>query len=163
MRNHPFRYIAISGLLLLVSFSPLQLSGESAHLDSLHVQWGAIYFTPREEALARSTAEKVSHALVHIDQSMQLRPRTGFMVIIAPSRDIYTEYSGHLPEWSAGAAILNTNRIILKNPKLGQASIWDYDQTLRHEVMHIVLGQNVDPERIPRWMLFPMIFKIMHG
>ena len=152
MRILRFHYTAIMGLLLLISLFPTELSGQSSSLDSLHFRWGAVYFTPREEALARSTAKKVSHTLDQIEGDLQLTPHTSFTVIIAPTKEIYTEYSGYLPDWSAGATNLSSNRIILKSPKLGRTNIWDYDQTLRHETMHIVLGQNVDPTRIPRWL-----------
>jgi|GEM_PF-1678517 len=146
------RYIVITGLCLLLGLAPGTGRAQPAAMDSLRVEWGTVFFVPREEALARSTARKVSGTLKHIDQEMQLASRGPFTVVIASSKEAYTTYSGHLPDWSAGATDLSRNRVILKSPRLGRTSIWDYDQTLRHEVMHIVLGQNVDPTRIPRWL-----------
>lgn len=152
MRILRFHHIVISGLLLFLGLTPGIGGAQPAAMDSLQVEWGAVRFAPGEDALARSTATKVSRTLDHIDQEMRLAPRGPFTVVITSSKEAYTAYSGHLPDWSAGATDLTRNRVILKSPRLGRTSIWDYDQTLRHEVMHIVLGQNVDPTRIPRWL-----------
>lgn len=121
-------------------------------LDSLKKDWGAIYFAPDERRHAESSAEKVALSLERIDQILGLDVRKPFEVVIAPTDAVYKKYAGNLPKWSAGATTYPSGRIVLKSPSLGRTSIWDYDATLQHEVAHVIIGQHINPNRLPRWL-----------
>jgi len=121
-------------------------------LDSLSYEWGTIYFGPEERKLAESSAEKVTLSLKRIEHLLGLQVKEPFPVVIAYSGEVYKQYAGDLPGWSAGATTYPQGRIVLKSPSLGRSSIWDYDATLQHEVAHVIIGQHINPNRLPRWL-----------
>ncbi|MBS1271704.1 MAG: hypothetical protein MAGBODY4_00836 [Candidatus Marinimicrobia bacterium] len=139
---------ALFFLLLLVWSVPTV----AQPLDSLSYGWGTIYYGPDEQKLAKSSAEKIALSLERIHHLLGLEVKEPFPVVIAPSKEVYKKYAGNLPEWSAGATTYPLGRIVLKSPSLGRSSIWDYDATLQHEVAHVIIGQHINPNRLPRWL-----------
>lgn len=139
-------------LLCLALCIPYSVQGKISDLDTLRFGWGSISFQAREEALARSSAQKISQTIRHMEDQLNLQQSAPFQVVIAPTQKVYHTLTGALPDWSAGATDYRYSRIILKSPKAGHTSIWGYDETLQHEVAHMVIGQNIDPDRLPRWL-----------
>ena len=144
------RVLACISLLLL--FTGICAPLGAVEIDSLSYPWGMIKFHPREEELARSSAEKIQTSIQRTGEMLRLELQYPFEVVIARSDDAFLKYAGRLPEWAGAVANYNTNRIVLKSPSLGQTDIWGYDETLKHEVAHMVIGQNLDPARLPRWL-----------
>jgi len=141
--------LAFVCLLLCIPFLAF---GQLSTLDSLRFDHGMMYYESGEATLARSSAQKISQTILHIEEQLGLELSARFQVVIAPTQQVYRALTGVLPDWSAGATDYRYPRIILKSPKAGRTSIWDYDATLQHEVAHIVIGQNINPDRLPRWL-----------
>ncbi len=121
-------------------------------LDSLSTEWGKIYYAPQEKGLAKTTSKKVSNALSHLQETLRFESTGTFTVIIAPDRHMFQKYAGPLPSWAAGATNYQRNVVIMKSPTYGRSSIWEYDETLRHEITHVIIGQYISPDRLPRWL-----------
>jgi len=141
--------IAYISILLFLSGAITPLN--AVETDSLSYPWGTIIFHPGEKELARSSAEKIRVSLGRIGEMLDLEQQYQFEVVIAKSKEAFLKFAGRLPEWAGAVANYRTNRIVLKSPSLGKTDIWDYDETLMHEVAHMIIGQNLDPDRLPRW------------
>lgn len=138
--------------ILIILFAIPGMSHATFALDSLQYDWGTIRFSQDEAKLAQSSAEKVQQSLARIDTMLKMAVKQPFEVVIAPTKSIFLAYAGRLPNWSAGVTSFPAERIVLKSPSLGKSSIWDYDVTLQHEVAHIILGQHLNVNRLPRWL-----------
>jgi len=125
----------------------------SGTLDTLNFGNGKILYAPAQENLAQTSAEQILKTVREIQQMLDFTPQQPFLVVIADNESVYHHFTGRSsPKWSAGITDYTTGSIVLKSPKLGKTTLWDYDETLRHEIAHIVIGQNVNPIRLPRWL-----------
>jgi len=139
-------------IILLISLVATELHGQETSFDSLHTEWGTITFHPREKGLAESTSRKIAQTIQNIEDVLNLKQITSFHVIIAPTKQDFQNMTGALPDWTAGVTDYRNGRITLQSPKAGHTTMWDYDETTRHEVVHMILGQHVDTQRLPRWL-----------
>jgi len=144
--------VLVFTLLALIPLNLFAKSNIPSGLDSLGYDWGTIYFSPNQNSLAQSSAMAIQQTLHNTRLVLKIDRAYPFSVIIAPNHRIYRHFSHQLPEWAAGATDYSAQQIILKSPSLGKTDIWDYETTLRHEVAHIVIGQNINPMRLPRWL-----------
>ena len=130
-----------------------RIAAEPGTPDSITFPWGKILYAPGQEKLAESSAEQIESTIRNIRQTLDFDLEQQFTVVIANSREEYLKYAGRqIPDWSAGVTSYTHGRIVMKSPSLGKSTVWDYDETLRHEVAHVLIGQNVDPRRLPRWL-----------
>jgi len=109
-------------------------------------------FWPGGEAMARhlaALAEGYSR-LPGLPPAV-LRQGPPIEVDLAPDRARWDSLTGgQIPDWSAGVAIPEENRIVLPlfGARTGPA---DIGEILRHELAHVALHRYLAPARVPRW------------
>lgn len=150
MKQH---FITIWSILFVSLFGVATVTAQTEGLDTLAIPWGNILYQPGQEKLATSSSEQIGKTIDISREMLDFEPQEKFTVVIADNKSDFLRYAGRqAPDWSAGITDYNSDRIIMKSPKLGKTTSWDYDETLRHEVAHVVIGQNVNPMRLPRWL-----------
>ncbi len=143
-----FLYLWLSCLLSVQLFG-----ATSGKLDTLRFRNGSILYAPGQEKLANTSVKQISKTVQEISEMLNFVPQQPFLVVIANTQAVYWHFTDRRsPDWSAGITDYTNGTIVLKSPKLGKTTLWDYDETLRHEIAHMVIGQNVDPMRLPRWL-----------
>lgn len=136
--------------LLLLSLGSAQLN--ATELDSLSYNWGTLYFDSGQSKLARTSGKEISRSINRMNEWLGFTSSRHFSVIIATQQETYKQYAGHLPEWATGSANYHNQQIVVKSPSLGKSDLRNFNETLQHEVAHMVLGQNINPDRLPRWL-----------
>jgi len=113
--------------------------------DSLAIQVGQVtVVAPRHlQALAVGLAEQAERSVVWPGLGRRTPPP--FTLIIAPDSATLAQLTrGRAPGWGAGIALPGSRKILLR------ADLPDLARTLRHEVAHLVLRQEVRT-RTPLW------------
>ncbi len=73
-------------------------------------------------------------------------------VVIAHTFDEFSRYASHFSQVSVmGIAKPRQGLIVVKAPRL-KAGGYDYTGTLRHELVHILLYRNTNPDALPSWL-----------
>ncbi|MBD3275843.1 MAG: hypothetical protein GF372_11045 [Candidatus Marinimicrobia bacterium] len=139
-------------LLLVLAFFPVSYLAGQTLQDSLNYEWGTIHFSPDSETLARNSASQIEESIAELHNWLGFELHTPMDVLLISNPKQYRSLAGYLPAWAAGAANYDKNQIILKSPSLGKSDLRSYSETLKHEVAHIILGQNINPARLPRWL-----------
>lgn len=133
--------------LLAVALAALLTGGGAPRDGALHFR-----YWPGGEALARHlSALAGGYTRLPGLPPTVLQQGPPIEVDLAPDRARWDSLTGgQIPDWSAGVAIPEENRIVLPvfGARTGPA---DIGEILRHELAHIALHRYLAPARVPRW------------
>ena len=114
-----------------------------------------IHYTPRDRRLARVLAGEAERYYRDVVADTGVAPQPGIQVFLEPSHAAFVRrqpQADKAPEWAAGLAYPERNRILLKAPRAALYGTIDPFGTLAHELAHLVLHQALAPARVPRWL-----------
>lgn len=110
-----------------------------------------IEYTPADAAVARDSADLLQAALREFAPRLRAGD-TPIRVIIAGTRADFVRQVGMFSQFRvAGVARPDQGRIILQSPRIRMEGE-DYNGTLRHELLHVLLYRNTNTEALPRWL-----------
>ncbi len=102
-------------------------------------------FTERYAIQILNHAEK---SLDEISNVLGVVPQQSVEIILADTDERFTELTrGHLPEWSAAAALGNGQIVV--SPLKG--SKHDIERIITHELVHIIIDNSSGGRFVPRW------------
>lgn len=110
-----------------------------------------IEYHPDDHAIAEHSAGVLGEALREF--APRLPPGAApIRVAIAHSQANFIARVGHIGKLGvAGVAKSAQGLIIVQSPRVRMAGD-DYNGTLRHELLHVLLYRNTDTARLPRWL-----------
>ncbi len=103
------------------------------------------------DEMARASMAVLQDALIAYDNYLPAGEET-IHVIIAHTLEEFSKHGGWADQVSiSGMAFSGESLIVVKSPRL-RLSGDNYGDTLRHELVHILLYRNVDTDLLPRWL-----------
>ncbi|MCC6796522.1 MAG: hypothetical protein IT366_15485 [Candidatus Hydrogenedentes bacterium] len=123
----------------------------NAHADVIERGGIRIDFPSSAGTLAEESMAAIEQAYRSYEKPFPKRPET-LRVVICDTIAQFGEYAGPLSTHSVlGIAKPTQDLIVLKAPQLVPSGS-DYRGTVRHEVIHVLLQQNVNTDNLPRWL-----------
>ncbi len=134
-------------LIILLTFSVLLIAKERI-LSVGNIQ---ICYPEKREQLATFTLNTIQAMLPQLinvfgasEQSIQ--------IIIVDSQHAFEQNAGaHLPYWTAAVTVFPHRIIVLKAPNLTNASLRQYQTTVRHEFIHLYQSFHTPLYMTPTW------------
>ncbi len=110
-----------------------------------------IHFDPADRELAEQSLEVLEAALPALARRLPPGPVPINVYLCATHRE-FARFAGSLARVNVGG-IANPSRglIAVKTPRLKPSGL-DYEGTLRHELVHVLLERNVEIANLPRWL-----------
>lgn len=153
-RGVGFMILLLLRFFLLPLF-PAQASGEntsSLSLQSFIQPPWIIQHQPQDSALARDIPRRLDAKLPDIQRDLSVPAAGSYAIVIAPSREYYNHYliSG-LPKWSGAYAVPAMRTLVMKSPRWDRPET-DFNKTLIHEMVHLLLHERIKGQPAPRWL-----------
>ncbi|MBN2088497.1 hypothetical protein JW964_02745 [candidate division KSB1 bacterium] len=143
--------LLLSVILIAVTLQPA--AGQSElNWNKLTHSWTTIYFQQPDLEIARQIILFINEMSPAFSQQVNLKITSPIDIFICPSQMIFNSLTrGQIPEWSEAVSIPGRNAIILKSPLWSQ-SRRTFRATLIHELVHILIAQNVQNSPVPTWL-----------
>jgi hypothetical protein len=110
-----------------------------------------VFYSPADEGVAQRTADTLERASAEYGKELPIGDDP-VDIIICPSFAEFRRLAGSYGRAQVGGiAQSESGLIIVKAPYLLPPGE-DYAATLRHELIHVLLARNTDPENVPRWL-----------
>lgn len=140
----------ISAAILTVA---LVFGVQDARAIALSGDGFVVEYDGRDEREARLVANVAAEALPNLKSRFGPNPVRPVRIVVASSIDAFRDTVGsEVPGWATGVAVASRNLVVLKPRRLTYRRGTSLDQTVRHELTHIVLGTNYAMDRLPRWL-----------
>ncbi len=142
------RRIAVSLLMILCVAAALGNPAWPATVTNGAVH---IIYDDADEALARQAARVIEDALDELGP--RLTPGDGPIVVaVCHTVAEFERYAGPYAKSNvSGIALPGQGIIAVKAPRLMPEGL-DFNGTIRHELIHVLLARNVPAGRLPRWL-----------
>ncbi len=110
-----------------------------------------IAYSASEKNLATRVLAELQLQQEQLSQQLNFQPRRAITVYLCPTQAAFDRLTGGvIPHWGEAAADPVQWRIFLKSPRASANKKLDW-QTIKHELVHLTLGEIADPNRLPRW------------
>ena len=139
--------------VFILFFCLLLIPATDAHAQRAVLEEGLFRIEYHLDAddMAKASLAVLQDALVAYDRFLPAGEDT-IHVLIAHTLEEFAEHGGWIDQVSiSGIAFTGESRIVVKSPRL-RLQGGDYPNTLRHELVHILLYRNVDTDLLPRWL-----------
>jgi len=108
------------------------------------------------QALAEQILEKADRFLVESSSFLGLETATGYTIVVAGSREEFSDLQpagGAAPEWAGALTYPSSGTVLIMSPGAMKTRETLYWSILRHEMVHLVLGnaQSKAGTRFPVW------------
>ena len=142
-KEHAVRFLCLCAILALAAgFCPA---------DTLSRPPFEIHHQPADLAHAEASADTLQDALREYSPRLPPGPAPIRVVIAGTLGDFLRRVGSFAQLRVSGVARADIGLIIVQSPSIRTADE-DYNGTLRHELLHILLYRNTDTERLPRWL-----------
>lgn len=145
-KNHKAQIFVLGFCLLtlLPSISALARAQEQAR--------GHFIVIPSDDNYADSAYAYLNYFQDKIAKMLGSPLDTTVTLYIAHNEDEFMRDTGmSLPDWGAGVAIMEQNKIVIKSPKAMQVGK-SYGELIGHELTHIMLNRAAHGHWLPRWL-----------
>lgn len=123
----------------------------SARAETIQQGIFAIHYEAQDEAAARKAADVLAKAVDEFPEHLPAGEET-INVFICGTKEAFARYAGRYAQPKVGGiAKADENLIAVKTRQLVPGQ-YDYDGTLRHELVHILLARNHNVDELPRWL-----------
>jgi hypothetical protein len=124
---------------------------ECAQADILRDGPVLVEFESNDQALAEETLTVLTKALREFERPLPAGAAP-IHVFVCGTRGAFAQFAGTYAQPDVmGVALPEKGIIALKDPKLGREPT-DYRGTLRHELVHVLLARNTNPDNVPQWL-----------
>lgn len=111
-----------------------------------------IHYQPIDSLYAKRALPFLIRLQEELAEDLKLTIRDTFHVVIAPSRALFNQMvHGAIPKWSQAVALTGGNMMIVKSPRWAPTEE-NFNQTLAHELLHLILSERTNLGKIPRWL-----------
>ena len=142
----PYLFAAILAVALIFGIQDARaavLSGDGYTVE----------YDSRDEREAKLVSDVATRTLPNLKLRFGPNPVRPVRIVVADSMDAFRDTVGSdVPEWAAGVAVASRNLVVLKPRRLTYRRGTTLEQTVRHELTHVVAGANYAMGRLPRWL-----------
>jgi hypothetical protein len=133
-------------LVLLMSGNPAAVTFQQFEKNQF-----SIFSTATDSAYRRIAYNALEKAYNEITFDLQYVLPDTVSIYITPSRRIFTEMvAGSLPEWVGAYAVPSHQIMVIKSPRWNPDN--SFEQTLVHELFHLILHSYMGHVTLPRWL-----------
>ncbi|MCF7884966.1 MAG: hypothetical protein K9M80_00590 [Candidatus Marinimicrobia bacterium] len=136
------KYIKICFVILLLIFSQKMGAGIQVNIK----------YTGDNPSVPKLTRKIINKNFKRYKNFIGLDQDLNMLCLIARNNKEFIEYLGHeTPKWLAGVMDYRENRIVLKSPKFKSISHEQYENTIKHELVHFIQNAVVPLSITPNW------------
>jgi hypothetical protein len=130
------------------------LTQETVAADMMKGTHYTIEFDTRDRATAEQVGEVIDSSWNGVARAVGADVESSpVRVIVARSLDEFRELTGGQTErWILGVAVHPGSLIIVKPPRLVPNPLTNLEETVKHELTHVMLARVSNPENVPRWL-----------
>lgn len=144
--THKARKIILGFCFIIALLAP------SDQLCSQTTTAGLFEVLPADDIYADSARYYLEYFQNILGDLLEVRLDTPVTVYLAAGEDEFLQSTGSsIPDWGAGVALLEHNRIVIKSPKYMKTGK-SFRELIGHELTHIMLDRASGGRWLPRWI-----------
>ncbi|NWF97667.1 MAG: hypothetical protein HXY52_01840 [Nitrospirae bacterium] len=137
------RIIILTNIIILLFFNSV-----NAKPLNIYIKEANIFYEDSLNSVARETAGKLPSIIKELEESLGLRMNSSPMIFLIKGSSNFQKTTGS--DLIVAYAIPIKNSVFIDTSRVFTKP-FNLETTLKHELCHIMLHQNIDDSNLPRW------------